>query len=210
MEDYMQLKMLFGLWIFTVLLLASTLCFAVELDRYKHVADGVIVSVGRGLTFSNDELEAARTGEVSLGIQLVPNVLHFLVPFSNYQVDTRGHADDVLPIGTLDVKTVGVALTLGLPRRWSPFMGIGWNFYSFDEQFGAAMANIQNTFGAEGYAGLRIRLIEKIFDVAQLHSTITYQFSLLKPGISVPDKPKIENLSLNRHSITFRLELTGL
>lgn len=71
-------------------------------------------------------------------------------------------------------------------------------------------ANIQNSFGGEGYAGLRIRLVERIFDIAQLDGIIAYQFSLLKPDVSLPNEPEIEDLSLNRHSITFRLDLAGL
>ena len=204
----MKLKTVCGFWLFIGLLLTPALSSAVELDQYKHVADGVVVSIGRGITLFVKELESARTEGVSIGIQLT-NVLRFSVPFSNYEVDTQGHDNDVLPFGTIDVKTVGLALTLGIPGRWSPFVGIGGNFYSFDEQFDTP-ANIQNTFGAEAYGGLRSRLIDKIFDVAQLHGSIAYQFSFLEPDVSVPNKPEIENLSLNRHSVTFRLELTGL
>ena len=206
----MKLKTVLKFWMTMVWLLVASVSFAVELGQYKQVAHGVIFSIGRGLTFSNDELEAASTKEMSVGIQLVPNVLHLSVPFSNYEVDTRGHTNDVLPLGTLDVKTVGLALTLGLRGRWAPFVGVGGNFYSFEEQFGQSAANIQNSFGAEGYGGLRFRLIEKIFDVAQLHGTIAYQFSLLEPDVSIPHRPEVNDLSLNRHSVTFRLELTGL
>ena len=116
--------------------------------------------------FLTRELESTRTEEISLGIQLIPDILHFSVPFSNYRVDTRGHTNDTLPIGVIDVNTVGMSLTLVIPKRWSPFVGIGGNFYSFDEQF-SAPANIHNTFGAEGYGGLRVRLIESIFEIAQ-------------------------------------------
>jgi hypothetical protein len=190
------------------LLGVPTLSFAVELDQYKQVARGVVVGIGRGLTITDDELETARTEEFSIGIQLT-NALRFSVPFSSYQVDTRGHTDDILPIGTLDVKTVGIALTLGGRGRWSPFIGIGGNFYSFDERFNTP-ANIQNAFGAEAHIGLRRRLINNIFDAAQLHGAIGYGFSFLKPAVSVPDRPEVEDLSLIRHSVIFRLELTGL
>jgi hypothetical protein len=62
----------------------------------------------------------------------------------------------------------------------------------------------------EGCGGLRIRLIENILDVARLYGAIAYQFSRLKPGISMPNKPEIDALSLNRHHVVFRLELSGL
>lgn len=205
----MTFKTAYKLWLFTPLLLIPTLGFGIELDQYKHVADGVTVSMGRGITIFDKELESTRTEEISLGIQLIPDILHFSVPFSNYQIDTRGHTNDTLPIGAIDVNTVGMALTLAIPKRWTPFIGIGGNFYSFDEQF-STPANIHNTFGVEGYGGLRVRLIESIFEVAQLHGAIAYQFSLLKPNISVPNKPGIDDLLLNRHSVMFRLELTGL
>ena len=204
----MTRKALFKLLMITALLSISTLSYAVELDQYKHVARGFVVSVGRGLAITDDELETARTREFSIGIQLT-NALRFSVPFGSYDVDTRGNKDDVLPIGMLDVNTVGVALTLGGRGKWSPFIGIGGNFYSFDEQF-STPTNIQNTFGAEGYAGLSVRLIDSIFDVAQLHGAIGYQFSFLEPSVSVSDKPDTDKLSLNRHGVTFRLELIGL
>ena len=164
----MKLKTVRWLWLLTLLLLTPALSSAIELDEYKHVADGIVVSIGRGITLFNKELESARTEEISIGIQLT-KALRFSVPFGNYEVDTQGHDNDVLPIGTIDVKTVGLALTLEIPGRWSPFIGVGGNFYTFDEKFGTP-ANIQNTFGAEGYGGLRIRLIDKIFDVAQLQA----------------------------------------
>ena len=205
----MKLKTVCGLWFLTGLLLMPRLGFSIELNQHKHVADGVTISIGRGITLFDKELESARTEEISLGIQLIPDVLHLSVPFSNYEVDTRGGIDDALPIGAINVNTVGLALTLAIPGRWSPFVGVGSNFYSFDERFGTP-ANIQNMFGVGGYGGLRIRLIEKIFDVVELHGAIVYQFGLLKPDISVPNKPEIDDLLLNRHSVMFRLELTGL
>ena len=205
----MKLKNIFSFWFLTGVLLMPTRAISVELDRYQHVTDSVILSVGRGMTLFDKELESDRTEEISLGVQLIPDVLHLTVPFSNFEVDTRGGASDVLPIGTIHVNTVGLALTWAIPGRWSPFVGIGGNFHSFDESF-LTPANIQNTFGLEGGGGLRIRLIENIFDAAQLHGTIAYQFNRLKPGISVPNNPEIDSLSLNRHHVVFRLELTGL
>ena len=181
---------------------------ALELERYSHVAKGTVVSVGRGLTITSGELETARTEEFSIGFQLTP-ALRFSVPFSNYVVDTRAGNIDVLPFGMLDVETVGMMLTLGGRGKWAPFIELGTNFYAFTEQF-ATLANIQNTFGAEASAGLNIRLIDSIFEVAQLHGSIGYQFSFLRPGVSVPTRPDIDTLSLYRHSITFRLEILGL
>ena len=198
----------FSICMFVTLVGFPTIGTALELERYSHVAKGGVVSVGRGLAITNDELEIARTEEFSIGFQLTPS-LRFSVPFSSYVVDTRGGNADVLPFGTLDVETVGMMLTLSGRGKWAPFIGLGTNFYAFTEQF-AAPANIQNTFGAEASTGLNIRLIDSIFKVAQLHGSVGYQFSFLRPGVSVPTRPDVEALSLNRHSITFRLEILGL
>ena len=181
---------------------------ALELEKYSHVAKGAVVSTGRGLAITDDELETVRTEEFSVGFQLT-SVLRFSVPFGSYAVDTRGGNADVLPIGMLNVETVGMMLTLGGRGKLSPFIGIGTNFYAFTEQF-ATPANIQNTFGAEASTGLNIRLIDSIFEVAQLRGSFGYQFSFLRPKVSVPTRPDVEALSLNRHSVTFRLELLGL
>ena len=205
----MKLKTVCQHGLLIALSLVPTLGFGIELDQYKHVAKGVTGGIGRGITLFNKELESARAEELSLGIQLIPDVLHFSVPFGNYSVDTRGHINDALPIGSINVSTVGIILTLAKPGRWSPFVGIGGDFYSFDEQF-IMPANIQNTFGARSHGGMRVRLIENIFEVVQLHGTMVYQFSLLRPDISVPNKPEIDDLWLNRHGVMFRLELTGL
>ena len=179
-----------------------------DLKQYAHAAKGLTFSLGRGLILSNDELEAVRTDEIALGIHLVPDVLQLSVPFTSYQVNTKAHADDVLPVGSVDVDTVGIALALSLRKKWSPFVGVGGNFYSFEEQFKTA-ANIENSFGAEFYGGIRFRLIESIRGYARLHGRITYQRTLLDPGVSVPEKPHIDSLSLNRHSITLTLTVTG-
>ena len=181
---------------------------ALELEKYLHVAKGAVVSTGRGLAITNKELETARTEEFSVGFQLT-SALRFSVPFSSYVVDTRGGSKDVLPFGMLDVETVGMMLTLSGRGKLAPFLGIGTNFYDFTEQF-ATPANIQNTFGAEAATGLNIRLIDSIFDVAQLRGSFGYQFSFLRPKVSVPTRPDVEALSLNRHSVTFRLEILGL
>ena len=181
---------------------------ALEFEKYLHVAKGSVISNGRGLAITDDELETARTEEFSVGFQLMP-ALRFSVPFGSYTVDTRAGNADVLPFGTLNVETVGMMLTLSGRGKWAPFIALGTNFYAFSEQF-AAPANIENTFGAEASTGLNIRLIDSIFEVAQLYGSFGYQFSFLRPGISVPTRPDVEALSLNRHSITFRLEILGL
>ena len=198
----------FSIYIFVGLMVFPTISTALELEKYLHVAKGAVVSTGRGLTITNDELETARTEEFSVGFQLT-SALRFSVPFSNYVVDTRGGSTDVLPFGMLDVETVGMMLTLSGRGKLAPFIGIGTNFYDFTEQF-VTPANIQNTFGAEASTGLNIRLIDSIFEVAQLRGSFGYQFSFLRPKVSVPTRPDIDALSLNRHSITFRLEILGL
>ena len=181
---------------------------AFELEKYLHVAKGGVVSTGRGLVITNNELETARTEEFSVGFQLTP-ALRFSVPFSSYVVDTRGGNADVLPFGMLNVETVGVMLTLSGRGKWAPFIGLGTNFYAFREQF-ASPANIENTFGAEVSTGINRILIDSIFGVAQLYGSFGYQFSYLRPRISVPTRPDVEVLSLGRHSISFRLEVLGL
>lgn len=198
----------FSICIFVGLMGLPTVGTAFELEKYLHVAKGGVVSTGRGLAVTNNELETALTEEFSIGFQLTP-ALRFSVPFGSYVVDTRGGNTDILPFGMLGVETVGTMLTLSGRGKWAPFIGFGANFYSFTEQF-AAPANMQNTFGAEASTGLSIRLIDSIFEVAQLNGSFGYQFSFLRPKVSVPARPDVEVLSLNRHSITFRLEILGL
>ncbi len=204
----MKLLTTLGICMLVGLIGLPTVGPAMELEKYLHVAKGAVVSTGRGLTITDDELETARTEAFSVGFQLT-SALRFSVPFSSYAVDTRGGSTDVLPFGTLDVETVGMMLTLSGRGKWAPFIGIGTNFYAFREQF-AVPANIQNTFGAEAATGLNIRLIDSIFKVAQLRGSLGYQFSFLRPKVSVPARPDVEALSLNRHSVTFRLEILGL
>ncbi len=198
----------FSICIFVSLVGLQTVDAALELEKYLHVAKGGVVSVGRGLVITDDELEIARTEEFSIGFQLTPT-LRFSVPFSRYIVDTRGGNADVLPFGMLDVETVGMMFTLSGRGKWAPFIRLGTNFYAFTEQF-AAPANIQNTFGAEVSTGINRRLIDSIFGVAQLSGSFGYQFSYLRPRVSVPTRPDVEMLSLGRHSISFRLEVLGL
>ena len=204
----MKLLTTFSISILIGLVGLPTIGTALELEKYLHVAKGAVVSTGRGLTITDDELEIARTEEFSVGFQLT-SALRFSVPFSSYAVDTRGGNTDILPFGTLNVETVGMMLTLSGRGKWAPFIGIGTNFYAFREQF-AAPANIQNTFGAEASTGLNVRLIDSIFGIAQLNGSFGYQFSFLRPGISVPTRPDVEALSLIRHGVTFRLEILGL
>ena len=204
----MKLLITFSICIFVSLVGLPTVAAAPELEKYLHVAKGGVVSVGRGLTITDNELEIARTDEFAIGFQLTPT-LRFSVPFSSYVVDTRGGNAEVLPFGMLSVETVGVMLTLGGRGKWAPFIGFGTNFYAFTEQF-AVPANIRNTFGAEVSIGINRRLIDSIFGVAQLSGSFGYQFSYLRPSVSVPTRPDIEALSLGRHSISFRLEVLGL
>ena len=204
----MKLLTTFSICIFVGLIGFPTVGTALELEKYLHVAKGSVVSTGRGLVITNDELETARTEEFSIGFQLTP-ALRFSVPFGSSIVDTRGSSDDILPFGMLNVETVGMMLTLSGRGKWAPFIGLGTNFYDFTEQF-AAPANIQNTFGAEASTGLSVRLIDSIFEVAQLKGVLGYQFSFLNPKVNVPTRPDVEALLLNRHSITFRLEILGL
>ena len=204
----MKLLRTFSICIFIGLVAAPTVDAAFELEKYLHVAKGGVVSVGRGLTITDNELETARTEEFSIGFQLTPT-LRLSVPFSRYIVDTRGGKADVLPFGMLDIETVGTMLTLSGRGKWAPFVGFGTNFYAFTEQF-ATPANIQNTFGAEVSTGINRRLIDSIFGVAQLYGSFGYQFSYLRPKVSVPTRPDVEALSLGRHSVSFRLEILGL
>ena len=204
----MKLLTTFSISILIGLVGFPTVGTALEFEKYLHVAKGAVVSNGRGLAITNEELETARTEEFSIGFQLMP-ALRFSVPFGSYTVDTRGGNTNVLPFGMLNVETVGMMLTLSGRGKWAPFIGIGTNFYDFTERF-TVPANIQNTFGAEASAGLNIRLIDSIFEVAQLNGSLGYQFSFLRPKVSVPTRPDVEALSLNRHSITFRLEILGL
>ncbi|MYK19095.1 hypothetical protein F4055_13185 [Candidatus Poribacteria bacterium] len=204
----MKLLITFSICLLLALIELPTVDAALELEKYLHVAKGGVVSVGRGLTITDNELEIARTDEFTIGFQLTP-ALRFSVPFSSYVVDTRGGNADILPFGMLRVETVGVMLTLSGRGKWAPFIGFGTNFYAFTEKF-AAPANIQNTFGAEVSIGVNRRLIDSIFGVAQLYGSFSYQFSYLRPRVSVPTRPDIEVLSLGRHSISFRLEVLGL
>ena len=204
----MKLLTTFSICILGGLMGLPTVGTALELEKYSHIAKGGVVSTSRGLAVTNNELETALTEEFSIGFQLTP-ALRFSVPLSSSVVDTRGSNADVLPFGMLSVETVGMMLTLSGRGKWAPFIGLGTNFYAFTEQF-ATPANIQNTFGAEASTGLNIRLIDNIFEVAQLRGSVGYQFSFLRPAVSVPTSPDVGTLSLNRHSITFRLEILGL
>jgi len=204
----MKLLTTFSISILIGLVGLPTIGTALELEKYLHVAKGAVVSTGRGLAITNDELETARTEEFSMGFQLT-SALRFSVPFTSYIVDTRGGSTHVLPFGTVNVETVGMMFTLSGRGKLAPFIGIGTNFYDFTERF-TVPANIQNTFGAEASTGLNMRLVDSIFGVAQLNGSLGYQFSFLRPKVSVPTRPDVEALSLIRHGVTFRLEILGL
>ena len=204
----MKLLTTFSISMFIGLVGFPTIGTTLELEKYLHVAKGAVVSTGRGLAITNDELETARTEEFSMGFQLT-SALRFSVPFTSYIVDTRGGSTHVLPFGTVNVETVGMMFILSGRGKLAPFIGIGTNFYDFTERF-AVPANIQNTFGAEASTGLNMRLVDSIFGVAQLNGSLGYQFSFLRPKVSVPTRPDVEALSLIRHGITFRLEILGL
>ena len=68
----MHLKKLGGLWLLTALILIPTGAIGLELERYQHVTDGVMLGIGRGITLFNKELESNRTEEISLGTQIIP------------------------------------------------------------------------------------------------------------------------------------------
>ena len=57
----MHLKKLGGLWLLTALILIPTGAIGLELERYQHVTDGVMLGIGRGITLFNKELESNRT-----------------------------------------------------------------------------------------------------------------------------------------------------
>jgi hypothetical protein len=174
--------------------------------QYSHAAEGFTLSVSRGITLRNDELEAARTEEITLGIELKPNVLQLRIPFGSYEADTRGK---ILPRGRIRAKSIGVAFWLGFGgESWTPFIGAGGNFNSFQEMF-MSMGNLESDFSAELSAGIRFRLAENLWDYAKLRGSVHYQATLLKPGVQVPDKLD-DRLSMNRHSVVLTLEVVGL
>jgi hypothetical protein len=115
----------------------------------------------------------------------------------------------VLPLGSLDVSTVGAALALHLGSRRAPFIGVGATFYSFEEMFGVP-ANIQNAFGGEAFAGFRVALLENIFDLGRLEGAVTYRFTVLEPGVNAADHPDVDTVTLNRHGVTLALVLGAL
>lgn len=175
--------------------------------EYAHAARGLTLSVGRGIAFRNDELESVQTKDLTLGIELKPNVLQLRVPFGSYEVDTRGN---ILPPGRVRAKSIGASLWLGFGgESWTPFVGAGGSFHSFQEQF-KAEGNLESAFGADLYGGLRFRLVENLWDVLKLRAAIYYQATLLRPGIQIPGDPDIDNVSMHRHSVVLALEAVGL
>ena len=174
--------------------------------KYAHAGKGFTLSTSRGIALRNDELEATRTEEITLGIELKPNVLQLRIPFGSYEVDTRGK---ILPRGRVRAKSIGLAFWLGFGgESWTPFIGVGGNFNSFQEMF-MTMGNLESDFSAELAAGLRFRLAENLWNYAKLRGSIHYQATLLKPGVEVPGITE-DRISMHRHSIVLTLEVVGL
>ncbi len=206
MESIMKHTELIAILLFSSALLLSTQASA-DLMQYAHSGKGFTLSASRGITLRNDELEAARTEEFTLGVELSPDVLQLRIPFGSYEVDTRGK---ILPRGRVRAKTVGAALWLGFGgERWTPFVGAGGSFYSFQEQF-MSMGNLESEFGAEVYAGVRFRLVKSLWDYAKIRGAVYYQGTFLRPGVQSPDNPDITRISMHRHSVVFVLESVGL
>lgn len=182
---------------------------AIDVEPYREAVENVEIEVGRGIVLANDELEAARTESVAVNLWLSEKAWRLSVPFTRYSVDTRAKQDSVLPLGNLDVSTVGAALALHLGGRRSPFVGVGGTFYSFEEKFGSP-ANIQNDFGGEAFAGFRVGLLDDIFDFGRLEGAVTYQFTLLEPGVNSAENADVDTVTLNRHSVTLSLVLGSL
>ncbi len=190
-----------SLGFFLISVLASA-----EFPSYNHTAKGFTLSSSRGISFRNAELEATSTEEFVLGKELSPNVLQLRIPFGSYEVDTRGKT---LPLGRIRAKSIGTSLWLGFGgEHWAPFIGAGISFYSFQEQF-KSMGNLENSFGADLYAGLRFRFIDNLWDALKLRGALHYQGTLLRPGVQVPEQPKTK-ISMHRHSVVIMLEAVGL
>ena len=197
-------------WI-VILLFSCALLFPVWASadpmKYAHAGKGFTLSTSQGVALRNDELEATRTKEFTLGVELSPDILQLRIPFGSYEMGTRG---SILPRGVVRAKSIGIALWLGFGgKRWTPFVGTGVSFYSFQEQF-MTMGNLENDFGAELSAGLRFRLAENLWDYAKLRGALYYQATLLRPGVQSPDHPDITRVSMHRHSIVLMLEAVGL
>ena len=192
--------------LFSAALLFPALAFA-DAMQYAHAGKGFTLGISRGITLRNDELEATGTKEFVLGVELSPDVLQLRIPFGSYEVDTRGK---ILPRGRVRAKSVGAALWLGFGgESWTPFVGAGGNFYSFQEQF-MSMGNLESEFGAELYAGVRFRLVKSLWDYAKLRGAVYYQGTFLRPGVQSPDHPDKTRISMHRHSIVLMLEAVGL
>jgi hypothetical protein len=183
--------------------------WAIDAEPYREAVEDVEIEVGRGIVLGNDELEPARTESVAVNLWLSPESWRLSVPFTRYSVGTRAKQDGVLPLGDLDVSTVGAALALHLGSRRAPFIGVGATFYSFEEMF-AAPANVQNTFGGEAFAGFRVGLLDNIFDLGRLEGVVTYRFTVLEPGVNAADHRDVDTVTLNRHGVTLALVLGAL
>ena len=182
---------------------------AIDVEPYREAVENVEIEVGRGIVLGNDELEAERTESVAVNLWLSEDHWRLSVPFTRYSVDTRAKKDSVLPLGKLDVSTVGAAVALHLGGRDAPFLGVGGTFYSFDELF-VSPANIQNAFGGEAFAGFRVGLLDDIFGYGRLQGAFTYRFTLLEPGVNSADHPEVDTVTLSRHAVTLSLVLGAL
>ena len=174
--------------------------------QYAHAARGFTLSSSSGVALSNDELEAARTKELTLGVELSPDVLQLRIPFGSYEVDTRGK---ILPRGRVRAKSIGASLWLGFGgERWTPFIGAGGSFYSFEEMF-MTMGNLESSFGVELDSGIRFRVAKNLWNYLKLRGVVHYRATLLKPGVQVPEHSETE-ISMHRHSVILTLEAVGL
>ena len=106
-----------GLLLIPGILLLPVWAIALDPMEYSHAGKGFTLSFSRGVALRNDELEAVRTKEFALGIELKPNVLQLRIPFGSYEVDTRGKT---LPQGRIRAKSIGAALWLGFGgEKWT-------------------------------------------------------------------------------------------
>ncbi len=168
MESIMKHAGLILTFLFSAALLFPVLASA-DAMQYAHAGKGFTLGISRGITLRNDELEATGTKEFVVGVEVSPDVLQLRIPFGSYEVDTRGNT---LPRGRVRAKTVGASLWLGFGgESWTPFVGAGGNFYSFQEQF-MSMGNLESDFGAELYAGVRFRLVKSLWDYAKLRGAV--------------------------------------
>ena len=95
----------------------ASAAWGIDVEPYREAVENVEVEFGRGIVLGNDEVEPALTESVTVNLWLAPGTLRLSVPFESYSVDTRAKGDSVLPLGSLDVSTVGVAFALHPAKR---------------------------------------------------------------------------------------------